>query len=140
MRTLLKITIGLALVVGLVAYWFLSALSDAFSPTYKRVEVVSADNQKLYIKSMNWGVTGDSQLTVITTDEEREFQIDSTRQIIFHGLEPFLFSVSNDTLFLTLLKKGRIPKDFNSGWTIIQTEVDHSTMAGLRHDPEHRRI
>ena len=125
MRTVVKIIIGLVLVVGLMAYWFLSALSDAFSPTYRRVELVSADNQKLYIKSMNWGVTGDSQLTVITTDEERELQIDSTRQIIFHGLEPFLFSVSNDTLFLTLLKKGPIPKDFNSGWTIIQPKLFH---------------
>jgi hypothetical protein len=140
MRTLLKITTGLVLVVGLVAYWFLSALSDAFSPTYRRVELVSTDNQRLYIKSMNWGVTGDYQLTVVTTDEEREFEIDSTREIIFHGLEPFLFRVSNDTLFLTLLQKGQLPKDFNSGWTIIQTEVDHSTMTGLRHDPEQRRM
>lgn len=58
MRTAIKIIIGLVVVVGLVVYWFLSKLTDAYAPTYKRVELVSVDNDKLYIKSKNWGVTG----------------------------------------------------------------------------------
>lgn len=140
MRTAVKIIIGFVLVAGLVVYWFLSKLTDAFSPTYNRVELVSTDNQKLYIKSKNWGVTGDSQVTVITTDDEREFEIDSTRHIIFDGLEPFLYKVSNDTLFLTLRQKSKVPENFNSRWTIIQTEVDNPTIMGLRHDPELKRM
>src|SRR6478752_5239200 len=99
MRVVFKIIIGLVLIVGLVMYWFFSQVTDSFSGTYNRIELGSTDNQKLYIKSHNWGLTGDHQLTVIETDEEREFEVDSTKQIIFNGLEPFLYKVSGDTLF-----------------------------------------
>ena len=128
------------LVVGLVVYWFLSKLTDAYAPTYNRVELVSTDNEKLYIKSTNWGVTGDHQLTIISIDDEREFEIDSASQIIFRGLEPFLYKVSNDTLFLTLRQKSRIPDGFNSRWTIIQKEVDNPTMMNSMRDPELKRM
>ena len=126
--------------VGLVVYWFLNELTDAYAPIYKRVEFVSVDNDKLFIKSKNWGVTGDHQLTIISTEEEREFEIDSTRQIIFNGLEPFLYKVSNDTLFLMLRQKSRIPDGFNSRWTIIQKEVDNPTMMNSMQDPELKRM
>jgi hypothetical protein len=140
MRTAVKITIGLVFAVGLVVYWFLNELTDAYAPTYKRVEFVSVDNDKLFIKSKNWGVTGDHQLTIISTEDEREFEIDSTRQIIFNGLEPFLYKVSNDTLFLMLRQKSRIPDGFNSRWTIIQKEVDNPTMMNSMQDPELKRM
>lgn len=128
------------LVVGLVAYWFLTRLTDAYASTYNRVELVSVDSDKLYIKSKNWGVTGDHQLTIISTEDEREFEVDSTRQIIFNGLEPFLYKVSNDTLFLTLRQKSKIPEGFNSRWTIIQEEVDNPTMMKSMRDPELKRM
>ncbi len=113
-------------------YWFLSQVADSFSGTYNLIELVSTENQRLYIKSHTWGVTGDHQLTVITTDEEREFEIDTTRQIIFNGLEPFLYKVSGDTLFLNLRKKIEIPKGFDSNWIIVQREVDNPTMINLK--------
>jgi len=128
------------LFIGVVVYWFLSKLTDANAPTYNRVELVSEDYHKLYIKSKNWGVTGDNQLTMISTEDEREFEIDSTKQIIFNGLEPFLYKVSNDTLFLTLRQRSKIPDGFKSRWTIIQKEVDNQTMMNLMHDPELKRM
>lgn len=140
MRTTLKIIIGFLLFIGVVVYWFLSKLTDANAPTYNRVELVSEDYHKLYIKSKNWGVTGDHQLTMISTEDEREFEIDSTKQIIFNGLEPFLYKVSNDTLFLTLRQRSKIPDGFKSRWTIIQKEVDNQTMMNLMHDPELKRM
>ncbi len=128
------------LVVGVVIYWFLSKVTDAYAPTYYQVDLVSEGNEKLYIKSKNWGVSADHQLTVISTNDEREFEIDSTRQIIFNGLEPFLYKVSNDTLFLMLRQKSKIPDGFNSRWTIIQNEVDNPTMMNLMRDPQLKRI
>lgn len=124
------------IVLGLLMYWFVSTLTDAFAPTYKRIELSSMNTEKIYIKSKNWGVTGDHQLTVISTDDEREFEIDSTRQIVFEGLTPFLYKVSNDTLFLTVSKTSEIPFGFNSRWTIIQKEVDNPTMMHSMRDPE----
>ena len=138
MRAVIKILIGLVVVVGLIMYWFLGQLQDAFSGTYNRIDLISADNKKLYIKSHNWGVTGDHQLTIISTDDEREFEIDSTREIIFSGLEPFLYKTSNDTLYLTVRRKSKIPEGFNSTWTIIQTEVDNPTMIKLKRNYELR--
>ncbi|MBS1507079.1 MAG: hypothetical protein JSS79_10575 [Bacteroidetes bacterium] len=140
MRRSLKIIIGFALVVVLALYWFLSRLTDAYAPTYNRVELVSVSKDKLYIKSKNWGVTGDHQLTVISTEDEGEFKIDSTKQIIFIGLEPFLYKVSNDTLFLTLRQKSKIPDGFNSRWIIIQREVDNLTMMNSMRNPELKRM
>lgn len=140
MRIEFKLLIGFVLVVGLGLYWFLSGVQDAFSGTYTRTELNSADNQKLYIKSHNWGLTGDHQLTVIETDDEREFEEDSTKQITFKGLEPFLYKVSNDTLFLFLDEKSTVPNGFNSTWTIIQKEVDDRTMRKLKRDPELKRM
>lgn len=140
MRIAIKIIIGFILVAGLIIYWFFSKLTDVYSPTYNSVELISTKNQKLFIKSKNWGVTGDSQITIITNDEEREFEIDSTKQIISKGLEPFLYKVSNDTLFLTLRQKIKIPNGFNSNWIIIQNEVDNPTMMDLRHDKDFKKI
>ena len=140
MKIEFKLLIGFILVVGLGLYWFLSGLQDAFSGTYNRIDLNSRDNQRLYIKSHNWGLTGDHQLTVIETDDEREFEEDSTSQITFNGLEPFLWRVSNDTLFLVLRKKSVIPNGFKSTWTMIQNEVDNPTMIGLRRDPEFNRM
>ena len=140
MRIEFKLLIGFVLVVGLGLYWFLSGVQDAFSGTYNWIELNSADNQKLYIKSHNWGVTGDHQLTVIETDDKREFEADSSKQIVLKGLEPFLYRVSNDTLFLVLRKKSTIPNGFNSTWTIIQREVDNPTMMKLRRDPQLKRM
>jgi len=140
MRSEFKLLFGFVLVLVLGLYWFLMVAQDAFSGTYNRIELNSNDNRKLYIKSHNWGVTGDNQLTVIETDSEREYKADSTKQIIFKGLEPFLYSVANDTLFLVLRKKSTIPNRFNSTWTIIQKEVDNRTMEKLRRDPELKRI
>lgn len=75
MRAAVKIIVGLVVVVGLVVYCFLNKVTDAYRPTYNRVELVSNDNNKLYIKSKNWGVTGDHQLTVISAEDKSEFEI-----------------------------------------------------------------
>jgi hypothetical protein len=140
MKVLFKIIIGFAVVTGLIIYWLLSKVTDAFSPTYQKVELISQDNEKLYIKTENWGVTGDSQLTIITTEDKREFEIDSTKQIIFRGLEPFIYKVSGDTLFLVVRQESKIPIDFESTWAIIQKEVDNPTMIKTRKDYQYNGI
>ena len=60
--------------------------------------------------------------------------------MVFDGLEPFIYKVSNDTLTLILRQKTKIPDDFKSRWTIIQNEVDNPTMMDLRQSPKLKRI
>lgn len=140
MKTFLKIIAGLILLGGLFVYWFFSKLTESPYPVYNTVELVSTGNEKLFIESENWGVTGDSQLTIITTEDKGEFEVDSTRQIIFKGLDPFLYRVSNDTLFLILGQKSKIPENFKSQWTIVQQEVDNPTMMNSMSNSKWRRI
>ncbi len=140
MRRVFKIIIGFVVVFGLIVYWLISRLTDSYSPTHQKVELVSPENEKLYIKSENLGITGDHQLTIITTQDSENFEVDSTRQIIFKGLEPFLYRSSNDTLFLILSHKSEMPVNFKSSWTIIQKEVDNQTKRNLRRNTEYKGI
>ena len=115
-------------------------MKDAFSPTYQTVELIPGRNEKLYIRTENWGVTGDSQLTIITTENNGDFEIDSSKQIIFKGLEPFIYRVSGDTLFLVLRHEGKIPAGFGSTWKIIQKEVDNPMMMNTRRVDRYKGI
>ncbi len=141
MRTVIKIVLTLVVVIGLASYFFLDKFADGLKPTHRQVELVSSNNKSaLYIKTENWGVTGDSQRTIITTDNGDDFEVDSTRQIIFDGLEPFLYRQNNDTLVLYVWTKATIPKDFKSPWTIIQIEVDNLKMMDLRRDNSYKGV
>ena len=94
----------------------------------------------IYIKTKNWGVTGDHQLTVVSTSPEKEFESDSTKEIIFKGLEPFLYKSNKDTLFLYVWEKSMIPENFRSKWIVKQTEIDNSKMMNLRKDNSFNKL
>lgn len=76
MKSTSIIILSLVIIVIILFFYFLGQLTDAFSPTYNQVELISSDNQKLYIKSKNWGVTSDHQLTIITNQQSQEFIVD----------------------------------------------------------------
>ena len=58
------------------------------------------------MKSINWGVTGDHQVTIITHDIERmKIRTDTAGAV--HILEPFLYQFKNDTLTLVFKIKNR---------------------------------
>lgn len=66
---------------------------------FNSIEVVSSRNERLYINSVNWGVTGDKQRTIVTHQKERlQFDEDTTGTV--DGLTPFIYSFKNDTLKL----------------------------------------
>ncbi len=140
MKETIKVVLIIVVVIGLAGYFFLDKFQDGLKPTHRQFELVSSDNKsRLYIKTENWGITGDSQQTIITSDND-EFEIDSTRQIIFNGLEPFLYKQSSDTLVLYVRTKAKIPHDFKSTWTIIQIEVDNPKMMDLRRDNNYKGV
>lgn len=134
--TSMLIFIGI-LFIGM--YFFVGELSDSLQPTYRLIELRHNKNI-LYINSKNWGVTGDSQLTYIASVTNDEFKIDSSKQIVFSGLQPFLYEQIQDTLFLYLRKKVVVSKAFNLNWKIIQVEVDNPTMMKLYSDKKYKKI
>jgi hypothetical protein len=62
-------------------------------------ELISSKGEKIYINSINWGITGDYQLSSITKNKNKHSKgidtIDAVR-----GLEPFIYSFNHDTLRL----------------------------------------
>jgi len=145
MREVLK-ALGIILFVvlalgGIFLLVVLDDITDSFQPNYSRVELISnKDKSVIYIKSKNWGVTGDHQITVITTNEEREFEPDSTEEYIFNELGPFLYRVKGDSLILNVRSKANIPNNFKSNWKIEQIETENPEMQDLWINPDYKRI
>ena len=76
-----------------------SSCFNTFVDSVRCKEIVSSKGEKVYIKSINWGVTDDKQATIITSDIERmKTRTDTTGAA--HILDPFLYRFKNDTLTL----------------------------------------
>jgi hypothetical protein len=126
---------------GLFYFKMTNGLTESYSPTYNKIELLTADSRhKIYIKTKNWGLTDDNQITIITTVDNPEFVIDSTNQIIFEGLTPFLYKTSGDTLLIVVGQRVDIPTNLNTRWTIIQKIVDNATMMTLLTDKKYKRV
>ena len=124
-----------------MGYIFVKGLVSAFSGTRQRFDIVSQDKKSgIYIKVENWGLTGDHQRTVITADSDFEVDADSSTELIFHGLDPFFFRHSGDTLFLYLDEKVAVPQGFVSRVIIQQVEIDKKMRRQLAHDPDYTKL
>ena len=87
----------------------------------------------LFIKTMNWGLTGDSQITTISTSDKIDFnKKESEDYYIFNGLEPFLYRQSNDSLILYSQTIVAVPKNLKTKWKIVYETVDNPTLMDLR--------
>ncbi|AOM79940.1 hypothetical protein [Pedobacter steynii] len=141
MRLFSIILVVVLSIILLVYFLFDQSVRDFGRPTYRIIPILSQDKKStIYIKTKNWGVTGDHQLTVVSTSPEKEFESDSTKEIIFKGLEPFLYKSNKDTLFLYVWEKSIIPENFRSKWIVKQTEIDNSKMMNLRKDNSFNKL
>lgn len=73
--------------------------SSTVKDTFNSVELVSRKGEKLYINSLNWGVTDDYQITAISSNKERVKERNDTIDVM-KGLDPFFYSFENDSLKL----------------------------------------
>lgn len=82
---------------------FISCTSSV-QDTFNSKELVSSKGEKIYINSLNWGVTDDNQLTIISSNRERlKDRKDDANAA--KGLEPFIFRFKNDSLHLYFLNE-----------------------------------
>lgn len=141
MKYLIIIFGTLALFFTILFLLIIFAVRDFGHPNFEIVTLTTQDNSsKLYIKSKNWGVMGDHQITIISTDDEKEFEADTIRDYVFKGLEPFLYKVINDSLFLYVGQRVKTPPSFNSKWTIMQVEIKNSKFSKMRLDGNFKKI
>jgi hypothetical protein len=71
--------------------------SPMYEDTFNSREIISSHGEKIYINSLNWGMTDDYQFSIVTSDPTKLTErADSVGAI--KGLEPFIYTFRNDTL------------------------------------------
>jgi hypothetical protein len=67
--------------------------------TFKSSKLTSSQGESIFVNSLNWGVTDDSQLTSISVDS---LKLKNNRDTLgtVYGLNPFIYSFNNDSLTL----------------------------------------
>lgn len=88
-------------------------------------KLISTTGETIYINSLNWGVTGDSQLSAVTHSKDKGRSSRDSLDGVY-GLEPFFYSFDNDTLTLYFDRVAtyRVKEKFKS--IFIQYKVVHS--------------
>ena len=72
-----------------------SSVNEGFNST----ELTSSTGEHIYINSINYGVTGDHQLSIITKNKYKlKYKTDTEGTV--SGLNPFYYSFRNDSLTL----------------------------------------
>ncbi len=94
MRLKILCSISATILITLISGCFPKITEDVISR-----ELVSSKGEKIYINTINWGVTGDHQLSTITKNKKRLTKSLDTIDAV-RGLDPFVYSFNHDTLRL----------------------------------------
>jgi len=122
----------LLVVITIIGFVFYKQIPD-MKPIYNIDKlVISSGSEPLYLKSKTWGMTYDSKVIVLSTNEEEEFTADSTKDYIYKGASFLFYKFSSDSLFIYTADKAHIPQVFNSKFKIKQIELDNPAMMRLK--------
>lgn len=125
------IFIGILIVVVFVVMYF-SFPKKGYDTNIEVVEISSANHSsKLFIKKKTWGMTGDGQVIIISDNDNREFEPDSTKDYVFKGLSPLFYKVERDTLLLYTYQVSSVPSNLKSNFIIRQIELENPSMMNL---------
>jgi len=84
-------------------------------PSFERKQIYFPNKKtNLYVKRKTWGITGNHQITIISTNPEHEFKADSLKDYIFNGFAEVIYKVENSTLKIYSHDKPDIPHKFDS--------------------------
>lgn len=101
---------------------FLLLLLSSCSPNlgdgeYRCATLVSSSQERFYVKTYSWGLTGDRQLSTLSRENTPLGFEDQGNPMVVEGLEPFLYRFANDTL--TLYSRSALPSFPLHGSSII---------------------
>lgn len=91
----------------------ISCSNELGSQQLNQNEIVSSKGEKMYISTINLGVTGDKQFTLITNKKIADVK-DFDKANSLKGLDPFIYSFSNDKLNLYFRNSIRYKIPFNT--------------------------
>ncbi len=102
----------------------LASWDEFGKPVFEKKQIYFPNKKTtLYLKSKVWGITGNHQISVISTKPEFEFQPDSISEYIFHGDAGIIYKVENNTLKIYSHQKPKIPQKFESEINIELIEL-----------------
>lgn len=84
----------------------LASWDEIGKPIFERKQLYFPSKKaSLYLKSINWGLTGDHKITVVSPTRELKFETDSTSEYIFHGFGGIIYKTEKDTLKIYSMRK-----------------------------------
>ena len=116
-----------AVIYCIFASFIAMSCSSDVNEGFNSIVLTASKGGRVYINSVNRGLTGDKQLTVISSDKDR-LRYDAPDAI--DGLMPFIYTFHNDTLHLYHTAAIHLPENLN-GIHIAGSQVNNSTYAGL---------
>ncbi len=100
----------------------LKSWDEIGKPLFERKEIYFPKKQlSLYLKSKNWGITGNHKATVLSINSNLEFHPDKNTEYIFKGFGEIIYKSENGKLKIYYSNFiPEIPKNFKSE---IQVEL-----------------
>ena len=83
--------------LALLCLFSTASCSDE-SDDYQVSKLVSSKGDALYVKSYNWGVTGDKQISTISDNGDPLNFEEKDEPRVVKGLDPFIYRFEHDTL------------------------------------------
>ena len=110
-------------------------LSDSFNSR----ELISSKGEKIYINSLNWGVTDDHQIACISKNPDRIKNREDTVGTA-KGLDPFIYLFRSDSLKLFFRNEifYRVNEHFNTiniSYIVLTAENYNEVMQKVGKDP-----
>jgi hypothetical protein len=113
---------------------------ETFEPEYKIQRIYFPEKSTaLYLKRKTWGITGNHQTTVISTNKELLFKADTISDYVYNGFSEIIYKVENNKLIIYSHHIPEIPQKFeseieielrkyenNSEWKILKEEANRS--------------
>lgn len=83
--------------------------------TFSSRELISSSGEGIYINTLSWGITDDTQHTIVTKDKTRLMERKDTLGTI-KGLSPFIYRFVNDslTIYSRESNKAKLDEGFES--------------------------
>lgn len=126
-------TLFLIILIAIQANKTISEIDEIGKPLFKKKQL-NFPNKKvsLYLKSKNWGLTGDHKITVLSKNPQQEFHPDTTSEYIFNGFEEIIYCIEKNTLKIFSWQSPKKPEKFDSEiqikWILIENNTEWNSI------------
>ncbi|MFB6317964.1 MULTISPECIES: hypothetical protein [unclassified Saccharicrinis] len=124
------ILFGLGFLAG---YQFFRISNDNIITPVFDIETIylPESSTRLYLKKINWGITGDSQIMAISNSSSKNIDVNNKNDFILEGLCQIFYKIESDTLFIYSTNKFKEPSNFNSTINIKQIKLENTEFQSL---------